>query len=60
MEGWETSLIEERNVLRERLARLMVFLGQEDCPDEELLEEQSIHMARYLDILNQRIGKMTH
>ena len=58
-------LLEEHQQLKDRLHKLQTFLlspaiEQLDHQERSLLEEQQTVMTKLLDILNQRIDKLTN
>lgn len=62
MEPWRERLLAERNELNERLAKLNVFLANDELlvkltnKHVALLIAQSGAMAHYLDILDRRLS----
>jgi hypothetical protein len=57
-DDWRQRVVNERDELADRLARLDGFLlssNRADVLDCGLLEEQRVHMRAYLGVLDQRI-----
>jgi hypothetical protein len=57
MEPWQERLIEERDQLAKRLEKLDTFLWRKNIPTRETLQDQRLHMRRYLGVLNLRIAQ---
>ena len=55
---WLVRLVQERDMLAERLHYLMEGLKKEEIPeaDKHMMEKQSHPMKYYLEVLNMRIG----